>query len=442
MDPFKKILTFLLLCTPVLIWAQAYTIETLPNPIATASYVSNPDGILKTETVNALNQQINALRQTNTAQIAVVAVQSIGNMSVEQFATALFKKWGIGTSENNNGLLALFVLDQRTVKFETGYGIEGVFPDAMSKRIQLNYMIPYFKKGDYDTGMLAGMEQVVKVIKGETFVKTAKAFPWNEVLPLAIGMYLFLTILAWAWVSTIVHKVRKSTQLTTNLLRYKTIKSEKAAALLILAVVIPAIVFVGFILLKVSTNYMLLLMPIPLTILPANLYGKIMMRKIRREPIACSECKGTMHLLSEKQEDAHLKLAQQFEEQLQAVDYDVFVCPDCKNETILTYDKPSMYANCPKCNTKAFILKGKQVIVAPTYISGGTERSSYHCKFCGHQAHHNHALPRLQRQGGAFVGGAVAGSILSSGRGGFGSGGSFGGFGGGLSGGGGSSSSW
>jgi uncharacterized protein len=139
-------------------------------------------------------------------------------------------------------------------------------------------------------------------------------------------------------------------------------------------------------------------------------------------------------------------MAQQFEEQLNAVDYDVFLCDGCKNETIFTYDKPSAYTNCPKCNTKAFILKEKRTIVAPTYISVGTERSTFHCKFCGYEENHNDNIPRLQRNGDSLVAGAVIGSVLSSGRGGFGGGGgggfSGGSFGGGFSGGGGSTSGW
>ena len=132
-------------------------------------------------------------------------------------------------------------------------------------------------------------------------------------------------------------------------------------------------------------------------------------------------------------------------DKVQAVDYDVFVCDSCKNETIYTYDKPSAYTNCPKCNTKAFILKSKKTIIAPTHLSSGTERVTYHCKFCGYEENHNNNLPRLQNNNdGAFVKGVVIGSILNSGRGGFGGGGGFSGgsFGGGSSGGGGATSGW
>jgi uncharacterized protein len=430
------------------LYSAEYTIDNIPNPKTTnaAAFVSNPDGILKEETVQAINQKLSKLQATNKSEVAVVVVNSIGYEEIKPFATALLKKWGIGTAENSNGLLVLFVMDQRKVTFETGYGLEGVLPDAITKRIQTQNMIPYFKQGDYDGGMLAGVERIVSVVKGETFVEKKVEIPWDEIIPLAIGVYIMLSLLAFVWVGNIVAKVRKNPKLSSNIQRYKAIKSEKAAAFMVLWLILPVIAFVGILLLKFPTYYMLLLLPVPLTTIPANIYGKLMMRKVRRQPIKCSECGGIMHILSEKQEDAHLKLAQQFEEQLHAVDYDVFVCDSCKNETIYTLDKPSIYSNCPKCGTKAFILKDKRTIVAPTYISAGTERTTYHCKFCGYEENHNDTIPRLRRDNAsAFVGGAVAGSILSSGRGGFGGGGggfSGGSFGGGFSGGGGSTSGW
>jgi uncharacterized protein len=144
-----------------------------------------------------------------------------------------------------------------------------------------------------------------------------------------------------------------------------------------------------------------------------------------------------MHFVPEKEEDVYLKLSQQFEEQLHAVDYDVFVCDNCKNEAIFTIDRPSAYSECPKCGTKAFILKDKKLTMAPTYFNAGTERLTYRCEFCGYEENKNRRIPRLTRANSTFIGGAAAGSIFS-GSGGFG-GGSFGG---GMSGGGGATSGW
>ena len=407
--------------------------------------MSNPDGILSQETVSRINVLLDSLEAQNGSEVAVVAVSSIGYEDIKSFATDLFKSWGIGKSQNNNGLLVLFVLDQRKVTFETGYGLEGVLPDAICKRIQTQAMIPEFKNENYDAGMLAGVQRIVSTVKNEPFeTKAETPFAWNEVLPLAAGVYLILIILSIVWVNNIVKKVKKDGRYPNNIARYKVIKSNKTSALMLIAVLVPIIGFVAIILLKLAFELIVLLLVVPFTTIPANLYAKVMMRKIRREPIQCNECDGKMHILSEKQEDAHLKLAQQFEEQLHAVDYDVFVCDSCKNEAIFTLDKPSAYSNCPKCNTKAFILKDKRTIIAPTYVSSGTQRTTYHCKFCGYEENHNDNIPRLTRDTGAIVGGAVAGSIFS-GSGGFGGGGFSGGggsFGGGMSGGGGASSGW
>ncbi len=442
----KKLLFLFFISVSSFLYGAEYTVESIPNPKTqdANAYVSNPDGILKQETVSRINVLLDSLEAQNGSEVAVVAVNSIGYEDIKSFATTLFKTWGIGKSRNNNGLLVLFVLDQRKVTFETGYGLEGVLPDAISKRIQTQSMIPEFKNGNYDAGILAGVERIVSTVKNEPFeTKAETPIAWNEILPLAAGVYLILIILSLVWVSNIVRKIRKDARFPNNLARYKAIKSEKTGVVVLISVLIPVIAFVAILLLKLPLYLLVLLVVVPFTTIPANIYGKIMMRKIRREPIQCNECEGKMHILSEKQEDAHLKLAQQFEEQLQAIDYDVFVCDNCKNEAIFTLDKPSAYSECPKCGTKAFILKDKRTVVAPTYISAGTERTTYHCKFCGYEEHHNNNIPRLQRNSGAFVGGAVAGSLFS-GRGGFGGGGGFSGgsFGGGMSGGGGSTSGW
>ena len=441
----KTLTTHLLLLFCLVLNAQVYDVKTVPNPISNGSFVSNPDNILSLETVNQLNGQLSELKRTNSSEISIVVLNSIGDNDIKSFATELFNYWGIGTKSNDNGLLLLFVLDQRKVTFEVGYGLEGALPDAICKRIQTKDMIPSFKSGDYNTGFLNATNSIISRVKGETFVEPKVVIPWTEIIPIALGIYILIMVLALVWLNGAVTRIRKNPKYSTNFMRYKALKTEKASILLLIAIGIPIVLLLAMILFKAPSYLMLLLLPVPLATLPAHVYGRFKMRTIRREPVPCGECGSMMHLLSEKQEDAYLKLSQQFEEQLHAVDYDVFVCDSCKNETIYTYDKPSAYTNCPKCNTKAFILKSKKTIIAPTHLSSGTERVTYHCKFCGYEENHNNNLPRLQNNNdGAFVKGVVIGSILNSGRGGFGGGGGFSGgsFGGGSSGGGGATSGW
>lgn len=101
-----------------------------------------------------------ALEDSTTAQVAVVFVNSIGEQIPEDFATALFKKWGIGYDKKDNGLLMLFVKDKRRMEFETGFGLEGILPDAICKRIQTEKMVPYAKIGSYDKAVIEGVKAV------------------------------------------------------------------------------------------------------------------------------------------------------------------------------------------------------------------------------------------------------------------------------------------
>jgi uncharacterized protein len=441
----KTVLLVIMAALTLSLTSTPHTLSTIPNPKVTDSrtHVSNPDAILQPATVNELNNLLNDFATSHQTEISVVAVESIGDVVIENFAYELASLWGIGKAEHNNGLLILFVNDQRAIRFEVGYGLEGALPDALAFRIQEQSMIPHFKDGDIDLGFINGLKHTVSLLKNEQFEVPKKEIAWSVILPFIIAAYLLIAIGAIFWINVPVKKYKSYNPSTTNIARYKALKNEKSGILLILNILMPAIgVFLVF--LFTEPLILVFLLGIPIATLPANLYGKTMMWKIRRQPIPCSECDGTMHMLSEKKEDEYLKLSQQFEEQLSAVDYDVFLCKDCGNEAIFTLDKPSQYSECPKCKTKAFILHDRRVIVSPSYVNQGTERLTYKCKFCGYEEHNNNQLPRLRRTSGSLAAGAAAGTLLS-GRGGFGGGGGgFGGgsFGGGRFGGGGATGRW
>lgn len=447
----KKTAFLILFLIPALCYATEYTLETVPNPkTAYNGFVSNPDGILRAETVKQLNITLDSLEKQTGVEVAVVFVNSIGSEDYFQFATQLFTNWKIGKSKKDNGLLIFFVLDQKKMQIETGYGLEGVLPDAICERIRRQVMNPEFKKGDYDTGILAGIQHFSSIIRREPETQVTEtptnSIDWTQAIFIAVSCYILIALFTLIWTVISIQKVQKDTRLTTNIARYKFIKSQKNGIFSVVSIMLP---LAGFVLILAFSRliFVLLLLPIPLMTIPANLYAKAMAFRIRRKPILCTECDGTMHILSEKKEDAHLKLAQQFEEQLHAVDYDVFVCNKCANEAIFTLDKPSAYSECPKCGTKAFILKEKRITVVATYFNAGTERTTYVCKFCGYEENDNHQTPRLTRSAAPLLGGVVGGGFFSSGSGGFGGGddGGFSGggsFGGGMTGGGGAGGGW
>ncbi len=432
------------LCISILtVFGQTYTIQTVPNPqtMDRHNFVSNPDGILQASTVAEINVQIDSLRSQNGTEIAVVAVNSIGFDDIDDFANRLYNHWKIGQERQDNGVLILMALESRRIAIRTGYGAEGVLPDAIAKRIINETIIPEFRNGNYDAGMLAGVNRVVTTVKGEPFViETEEPINWREILPYAAAAYVAFMLLTWFWVNSSVKKVYQNKALSTNLARYKAIGDQNKATYAIAAFTLPIIAFFLIILLS-RFAYVLLLFPAPIAALPAYLYGRRQMNKARRAPIPCNVCSNKMHMLSEKKEDTRLKVAQQFEEKLDSVDYDVFVCDNCKNEAIFSLDKLNTYTRCPRCNTKAYILHSKRTVMMPTYFNSGTQRATYKCKFCGFEDHHDTKIPRL-RKTAAFTGGAVGGGVFS-GRGGFGGGfGGGGSFGGGMSGGGGASGGW
>ena len=178
-DFFVWLLTsFLLLCSTLSMRAQAeYSLETVPNVRLQDRYnhVTNPDAILSTAYVDSINQVLNALEDSIGAQVAVVALNKVKGYEVKEFATRLFELWKIGEKGKDNGLLILLVTDpsQREITFETGYGLEGMLPDATCYQIQQKQMLPFMKEENYDVGMLKGVQATTKYLYGD--VKEAKS---------------------------------------------------------------------------------------------------------------------------------------------------------------------------------------------------------------------------------------------------------------------------
>ena len=141
----------LIICIAVLVgfcpmaWG---TVDDVPNPKTydADNWVSDPDHILDSETKNKINDILQQLEDSLTIEVAVVALNSIGEEEPHEFAVTLFNRWGVGKAEDDNGLLILLTRDIRDITFKTGYGLEGVLPDAICKRIQLETMVPHLRE--------------------------------------------------------------------------------------------------------------------------------------------------------------------------------------------------------------------------------------------------------------------------------------------------------
>ena len=160
-------------------------------------YTTNPDGILSTEAVERLDAIARSLKERGIAEVAIVAVKAIDSGSVFDFGVELFESWGVGDDELDNGLGILLVESEREIRFFTGYGIEGVLTDALSVRIQQEYMLPHFRLGDYSSGMVAGLEAVDTLLtNGDLPTAKGDDLGGKDKALIIIGLFFILLPLA------------------------------------------------------------------------------------------------------------------------------------------------------------------------------------------------------------------------------------------------------
>ena len=136
-----------------------HRVSDIPNPKQQGQdfFVSNPDGILSSYAVDSLNALAREIEAKTTAEVAIVAVDAFDGGDDFEFALELFQTWGIGKEENDNGLLLFIATGSRAYRFITGYGMEATLPDALLKRIGEQYLVPEFRRGNYDEGTLASV---------------------------------------------------------------------------------------------------------------------------------------------------------------------------------------------------------------------------------------------------------------------------------------------
>ena len=119
--------------------------------------------MLKPATRDALAGKLKAHEARTTDQIVVLTVRTIGDESIESFATSVFEQWKLGQKGKDNGVLMIVVPADHKMRIEVGYGLEGALTDAQAGRIIRNVMTPAFKAGDFDGGVTAGVDACSRV---------------------------------------------------------------------------------------------------------------------------------------------------------------------------------------------------------------------------------------------------------------------------------------
>ena len=160
-----------------------YSVKDVPNVQRQnfQQFVSDPDSAISYEDIQTLNFKIQEMKDSLNVQCAVVVLPAIADRyaSAKDFATELFEAWGLGDKETNRGLLIVLVTGEgkREIAFETGYGLEEKLPDGVCKLIQANKMIPFLKEGKFGAGLVSGITEVGKVLKGNSDILADEGWP-------------------------------------------------------------------------------------------------------------------------------------------------------------------------------------------------------------------------------------------------------------------------
>lgn len=123
--------------------------------------------VLKPEERAALEAKLKAHEDKTSDQVVVATVPSLGGTSVEDYANRLFRHWQLGQKKTNNGVLLLVAPNERRLRIEVGYGLEGALTDALSKVIIATAIAPQFQKGDFAGGIDAGVDAMLSVLTGD-----------------------------------------------------------------------------------------------------------------------------------------------------------------------------------------------------------------------------------------------------------------------------------
>lgn len=132
-----------------------------------SSWVVDTTGTLDTATKAQLEQRLAELNTTKGAQLAVLVVPTTGSEAIESYALKAFEQWRIGRKSVDDGILFLIAKDDRKLRIEVGYGLEGAVPDLLAGRIIREQVTPRFKEGDYAGGIVAGVDSLVGLINDE-----------------------------------------------------------------------------------------------------------------------------------------------------------------------------------------------------------------------------------------------------------------------------------
>lgn len=186
---------WLILCL-LLFSFQALAGEVAVPPLT--ARVTDLTGTLTAEQRNALEERLQAFETQKGSQIAVLMVPSTQPDEIEQYSIRVVEQWKLGRKGVDDGVLLLIAKDDHKLRIEVGYGLEGVLPDVIAKRIIANDITPHFKQGDFYGGIVAGLTRIISVLQGETLPPPQKSQNNNIPAETYLPVLLFAALIGGA----------------------------------------------------------------------------------------------------------------------------------------------------------------------------------------------------------------------------------------------------
>ncbi|NWG31757.1 MAG: YgcG family protein [Rhodocyclaceae bacterium] len=163
-----------------------------------AARVTDLTGTLTREQRDRLENRLAALEREKGAQIAILMLPTTRPETIEQFGIRLAEAWKIGRKGIDDGVIVIVAQDDRAVRIEVGYGLEGVIPDAVAKRIIEEEIVPRFRAGDFFGGLLAASETLAGIVAGEALPAPRRAQDGNLTLGSDLQLFLLFALAALA----------------------------------------------------------------------------------------------------------------------------------------------------------------------------------------------------------------------------------------------------
>jgi uncharacterized protein len=154
--------------------------------------------VLNASTQSQLTDMLAAHERATGQQVVVVTLDSLQGYTIEDYGYQLGRYWGIGQKGKNNGVLLIVAPKEHKVRIEVGYGLEGTLTDATSRTIIENDILPSFKRGDFNVGVVAGTTSILSVLGGnplEASVPTRASAPNTSGVPIAVAVLLWAVLI-------------------------------------------------------------------------------------------------------------------------------------------------------------------------------------------------------------------------------------------------------